>query len=119
MKTFARLEGSQVREVIERPDDFEIIKAYHSDLISAELGGTAQIGDGFIVVPAGATVKEGYLYDQADRMFSSPPPPLPPEKPLDVLSELVDVLITKTSLVMADFSADARAEITERKAQRR
>lgn len=40
-------------------------------------------------------------------------------KSVDVLSELVDALIARTGLTMTDFSADARTEITDRKARRR
>ena len=45
-------------------------------------------------------------------------PPLP-EKPVDVLSELVDVLVAKGALAMADFSPDAKVEIADRKGRRR
>ena len=40
-------------------------------------------------------------------------------KSVDILSELVDALITRTALTLTDFSTDAREEITARKAQRR
>lgn len=119
MKVFARIKNDIVHEIIEKSDDFKIVEAYHSDLISADLGGTSVAGDGFVIVPAEMTVKEGYLYDRVTDTFNAPLPLPPLEKPVNILSELVDVLITKNVVVMTDFSADAQTEITERKTDRR
>ena len=102
MARFARLEADKVREIISRKAAFKIAEAYHPDLISADLGGTAPIGDGFVDIPAAVTVKEGDLYDQATGTFRAPPPPpAPPPDAKVLLDAAIDAALSVNDLKAA------------------
>ena len=75
MKKFARIENGVVREIISRPNDFNITRAYYTSLISDGLGGSAGPDEGFVKISLGDIVNEDDLFSAGQ---FSPAPPLPP-----------------------------------------
>ena len=95
MRQYARIEGREVKEVIEHPDTFNIPPEYHPSLSWIEITG---------VTPA---PRVGWLFDRGTGVFVATRPPSEPPDPGDeivvalqslkgsnaTIDQLIDVLL--------------------------